>query len=177
MKQGDPFRLEQFLHINDQFSRAFTHEADPKTCAEVGFGDCATNRTAPPLPISPPIIVGMGQTCGPIVNAKCGGGLCCSGSNYCGGCKKPLNPCSSHLNHYPEKKRQRKKHNQSPLISQDSHAEQHEKLTIDHDFTYKKNRNHGRFLWSGQLVPAALGQLQWPLTRLFLFPIPQQCLL
>ncbi len=54
-----------------------------ETC-QVGFGDCATNRTAPPLPSGRPKTVGMGETCGPIVNAKCGGGLCCSGSNYCG---------------------------------------------------------------------------------------------
>ena len=53
------------------------------TC-QVGFGDCATNRTAPPLPSDPSKTAGMGQTCGPIVNAKCGGGLCCSGSNFCG---------------------------------------------------------------------------------------------
>lgn len=53
------------------------------TC-QVGFGDCATNRTAPPLPSGPPTTARMGQTCGPIVNAKCGVGLCCSGSNYCG---------------------------------------------------------------------------------------------
>ncbi|KAF6232956.1 hypothetical protein HO173_008919 [Letharia columbiana] len=53
------------------------------TC-QVGFGDCATNRTAPPLPSGPPTTAGMGLTCGPIVNAKCGDGLCCSGSNYCG---------------------------------------------------------------------------------------------
>ena len=53
------------------------------TC-QVGFGDCATNRTAPPLPSGPPKTAGMGQTCGPIVNAKCGDRLCCSGSNYCG---------------------------------------------------------------------------------------------
>lgn len=53
------------------------------TC-QVGFGDCTTNRTAPPLPSGLPTTAGMGQTCGPIVNAKCGNGLCCSGSNYCG---------------------------------------------------------------------------------------------
>ena len=53
------------------------------TC-QVGFGDCSTNRTAPPLSSNPPKTVGMGDTCGPIVNAKCGDGLCCSGSNFCG---------------------------------------------------------------------------------------------
>ena len=49
-----------------------------------GYGDCATNRTAPPPPPGPPQTAGMGQTCGPIVNAKCADGLCCSGSNFCG---------------------------------------------------------------------------------------------
>ena len=60
------------------------------TC-QVGFGDCATNRTAPPLPSGPPTTVGMGETCGPIVNAKCGDGLCCSGSNYCGELNQSIN--------------------------------------------------------------------------------------
>lgn len=53
------------------------------TC-QAGFGDCSTNRTAPPLSSHAPKTVGMGKTCGPIVNAKCGDGLCCSGSNFCG---------------------------------------------------------------------------------------------
>ncbi|KAM0798795.1 hypothetical protein BDR22DRAFT_881510 [Usnea florida] len=54
------------------------------TC-QVGFGDCATNRTAPAAPSGVVAgVAGMGETCGPIVNRRCGGGLCCSGSNYCG---------------------------------------------------------------------------------------------
>ena len=49
-----------------------------------GYGDCSTNRLPPPLPATKPNVAGNGETCGPIVNARCGTGLCCSGSNYCG---------------------------------------------------------------------------------------------
>ena len=48
-----------------------------------GYGDCSTNKSPPPPPSAPPKTVGNGETCGPIVNAKCGSGLCCSGSNFC----------------------------------------------------------------------------------------------
>ncbi|KAL9017333.1 MAG: hypothetical protein Q9185_005331 [Variospora sp. 1 TL-2023] len=48
------------------------------------FGECALNKQPPTSPATPPKTVGAGDTCGPIVNAKCGAGLCCSGSNFCG---------------------------------------------------------------------------------------------
>ncbi|KAL8966135.1 MAG: hypothetical protein Q9197_006157, partial [Variospora fuerteventurae] len=48
------------------------------------FGECAFNKQPPTSPATPPKTVGAGDTCGPIVNAKCGAGLCCSGSNFCG---------------------------------------------------------------------------------------------
>ncbi|KAL9053213.1 MAG: hypothetical protein Q9206_004020 [Seirophora lacunosa] len=49
-----------------------------------GFGECAFNKQPPASPATPAKTVGNGDTCGPIVNAKCGAGLCCSGSNFCG---------------------------------------------------------------------------------------------
>jgi len=54
------------------------------TGCQAGFGDCSTNRVLPPLPAGPATTVRNGETCGPIVNAKCTSGLCCSGSNICG---------------------------------------------------------------------------------------------
>ncbi|OAL50083.1 hypothetical protein IQ07DRAFT_587761 [Pyrenochaeta sp. DS3sAY3a] len=51
---------------------------------QAGFGKC-DNMAAPPEPAQQPQgEAGAGETCGPIVNRKCGGGLCCSGSNFCG---------------------------------------------------------------------------------------------
>ncbi|KAG7005332.1 hypothetical protein G7Y79_00020g048600 [Physcia stellaris] len=51
---------------------------------QAGFGDCSTNRKKPADPTTPPKTAKAGDTCGPIVNAKCATGLCCSGSNFCG---------------------------------------------------------------------------------------------
>lgn len=48
------------------------------------YGDCSTDRVPPALPSAAPTVAGSGQTCGPIVNARCDKGLCCSGSNFCG---------------------------------------------------------------------------------------------
>jgi hypothetical protein len=56
----------------------------PAAGCQPGFGDCATNRSPPPMPTAPAKPAQMGETCGPIVNAKCASGLCCSGSNFCG---------------------------------------------------------------------------------------------
>ncbi|KAL8809493.1 MAG: hypothetical protein Q9200_003361 [Gallowayella weberi] len=54
------------------------------TGCQGNFGDCALNKKPPPYSTATPKIVGKGDTCGPIVNAKCGDNLCCSGSNFCG---------------------------------------------------------------------------------------------
>ncbi|KAI4112125.1 MAG: hypothetical protein LQ339_000133 [Xanthoria mediterranea] len=48
------------------------------------FGDCALTKNPPPYSSATPKIANGGDTCGPIVNAKCAAGLCCSGSNFCG---------------------------------------------------------------------------------------------
>ncbi|CAL8574401.1 hypothetical protein XPA_000361 [Xanthoria parietina] len=48
------------------------------------FGDCALTKKPPPYSSATPKIANGGDTCGPIVNAKCAAGLCCSGSNFCG---------------------------------------------------------------------------------------------
>jgi len=48
-----------------------------------GFGVC-DQRSVPPPPPAPHGTSGPEQNCGPIVNKKCGDGLCCSGSNFCG---------------------------------------------------------------------------------------------
>lgn len=53
------------------------------TGCQAGYGKC-DNETAPPLPTAPPKTANAGDTCGPIVNARCATGLCCSGSNFCG---------------------------------------------------------------------------------------------
>ncbi|KAI5803666.1 hypothetical protein EDC01DRAFT_716105 [Geopyxis carbonaria] len=50
---------------------------------QAGYGKCNT-MPVPKLPTTKAKIVGAGDHCGPIVNAKCGGGLCCSGANFCG---------------------------------------------------------------------------------------------
>ncbi|MCJ1466389.1 hypothetical protein MMC07_005008 [Pseudocyphellaria aurata] len=54
------------------------------TGCQPGYGDCKTNAKPPAAPSGPAKIAKTGQTCGPIVNAKCDTGLCCSGSNFCG---------------------------------------------------------------------------------------------
>ena len=118
------------------------------TC-QVGFGDCATNRTPPPLPSVPPKTVGMDQTCGPIVNAKCGDGLCCSGSNFCG---KSTTPSP----HDEQIKKNERKYKTSPARIQKK------KNTLT---KRTQNRQYPRILRSSQLVPAALGQLQRTLTK------------
>ncbi|OJD34379.1 carbohydrate-binding module family 18 protein [Diplodia corticola] len=55
---------------------------------QAGYGRCgvagvskpaAPSTTAPREPDA-----GEGETCGPIVDRKCAGSLCCSGSNFCG---------------------------------------------------------------------------------------------
>ena len=51
---------------------------------QTGYGDCSIDRVPPPLPTTASTTAGNGTTCGPIVNAQCSVGLCCSGSNYCG---------------------------------------------------------------------------------------------
>lgn len=48
-----------------------------------GYGSCDPARRAPPNPSTPPTVSTDG-TCGPIVNKKCPGTQCCSGSNFCG---------------------------------------------------------------------------------------------
>ncbi|KAF2829881.1 hypothetical protein CC86DRAFT_176985 [Ophiobolus disseminans] len=50
---------------------------------QAGFGKCDT-KSKPAEPVAAPGVSGEGETCGPIVNKKCGNGLCCSGSNFCG---------------------------------------------------------------------------------------------
>ncbi|KAF2130745.1 carbohydrate-binding module family 18 protein [Dothidotthia symphoricarpi CBS 119687] len=50
---------------------------------QAGYGKCNT-MAKPPVPSATPGTAGAGENCGPIVNKKCGSGLCCSGSNYCG---------------------------------------------------------------------------------------------
>lgn len=50
---------------------------------QAGFGKCDT-MSKPKEPVETPGDAGEGETCGPIVNRKCGNGLCCSGSNFCG---------------------------------------------------------------------------------------------
>ncbi|KAF2027541.1 hypothetical protein EK21DRAFT_102496 [Setomelanomma holmii] len=50
---------------------------------QAGYGKC-DSETAPAEPSEAPGVSGVGETCGPIVNKKCGDGLCCSGSNFCG---------------------------------------------------------------------------------------------
>lgn len=119
------------------------------TC-QVGFGDCSTNRTAPPLSSHAPKTVGMGQTCGPIVNAKCGDGLCCSGSNFCGK--------SITLTLSVNGREKKKKANPRVAVPLSMHP-RHLRLTKP-----PRNRQHRRLLRSGELVPAALGPLQWSLT-------------
>ncbi|KAH8717030.1 hypothetical protein GQ44DRAFT_751819 [Phaeosphaeriaceae sp. PMI808] len=50
---------------------------------QAGFGKCDSQN----LREEPTEAAGessVGETCGPIVNKKCGNGLCCSGSNFCG---------------------------------------------------------------------------------------------
>lgn len=123
------------------------------TCQD-GFGDCATNRTAPPLPSGPPKTVGMDETCGPIVNAKCGDGLCCSGSNFCGKSITPSLGDGKRKAKKKQKKRKREKTKPRP------HPSKHHTLT-----KHSQNRQHPRLLRSSQLVPAALGQLQRTLTE------------
>ncbi|KAF2873211.1 hypothetical protein BDV95DRAFT_569118 [Massariosphaeria phaeospora] len=53
------------------------------TGCQAGFGKCDT-QAKPAVPTAAPGTAGMGDTCGPIVNKKCGNNLCCSGSNFCG---------------------------------------------------------------------------------------------
>ncbi|RPA95168.1 hypothetical protein L873DRAFT_1813353 [Choiromyces venosus 120613-1] len=50
---------------------------------QAGYGFC-DQRPVPPPPPPPHGTAGPAGHCGPIVNKKCGGGLCCSGSNFCG---------------------------------------------------------------------------------------------
>lgn len=50
---------------------------------QAGFGKC-DNQAKPKVPTAAPGTAGDGEDCGPIVNKKCGNGLCCSGSNFCG---------------------------------------------------------------------------------------------
>jgi len=50
---------------------------------QAGYGKC-DSQSAPAEPSQTPGEAGEGETCGPIVNRKCGSGLCCSGSNFCG---------------------------------------------------------------------------------------------
>ncbi|KAL8711158.1 MAG: hypothetical protein Q9220_004303 [cf. Caloplaca sp. 1 TL-2023] len=54
------------------------------TGCQAGFGDCSLTKKPPGMSSATPKIVGNGDTCGPIPNAKCGPNLCCSGSNFCG---------------------------------------------------------------------------------------------
>ncbi|KAL8627467.1 hypothetical protein Q9189_006844 [Teloschistes chrysophthalmus] len=54
------------------------------TGCQSGFGDCSLTKKPPTSAATPPKIAKNGETCGPIVNAKCAAGLCCSGSNFCG---------------------------------------------------------------------------------------------
>lgn len=54
------------------------------TGCQTDYGDCSTDRNPPPLPLTSPTLAENGDPCGPLVNAKCAAGLCCSGSNYCG---------------------------------------------------------------------------------------------
>ncbi|KAK7180103.1 hypothetical protein DPSP01_011158 [Paraphaeosphaeria sporulosa] len=53
------------------------------TGCQAGFGKC-DSENKPAKPTGVPGVSGEGETCGPIVNKKCGSGLCCSGSNFCG---------------------------------------------------------------------------------------------
>lgn len=53
------------------------------TGCQAGYGKCDSEKK-PALPTGQPGLSGEGETCGPIVNKKCGNGLCCSGSNFCG---------------------------------------------------------------------------------------------
>ena len=50
---------------------------------QAGYGKC-DEEEKPPVPTGTPGVSGEGETCGPIVNKRCGDGLCCSGSNFCG---------------------------------------------------------------------------------------------
>ncbi|PVI06024.1 carbohydrate-binding module family 18 protein [Periconia macrospinosa] len=50
---------------------------------QAGFGKC-NSEPKPPQPTEGAGVSGEGGECGPIVNKKCGDGLCCSGSNFCG---------------------------------------------------------------------------------------------
>lgn len=52
---------------------------------QAGYGKCGVAGVSkPPNPTGTPGVAREGETCGPIVNRKCGNGLCCSGSNFCG---------------------------------------------------------------------------------------------
>ncbi|CCX05422.1 chitin binding protein 6 [Pyronema domesticum] len=52
---------------------------------QAGFGqNCDSSKSPPPKPQEAADVGGRGDTCGPIVNRRCGSGLCCSGSNFCG---------------------------------------------------------------------------------------------
>ena len=116
-----------------------------ETC-QVGFGDCATDRTAPPLPSGPAKVVGMGQTCGPIVNAKCGDGLCCSGSNYCG----RFDPTSPLVCCVRERERERERKKDSPLSTgyQITHEAKHRLLpNIGNTIDYCGPANWCQPLW------------------------------
>ncbi|KAL8746273.1 MAG: hypothetical protein Q9184_007770 [Pyrenodesmia sp. 2 TL-2023] len=66
-----------FLQIQDQAIYCGTG-------CQAGYGDCSLTQKPPTSPVTAPKIANAGDTCGPIVNAKCAAGLCCSGSNFCG---------------------------------------------------------------------------------------------
>ncbi|KAF1977808.1 hypothetical protein BU23DRAFT_550486 [Bimuria novae-zelandiae CBS 107.79] len=53
------------------------------TGCQAGYGKCDSEEK-PAEPTGAAGTAGEGETCGPIVNKKCGSGLCCSGSNFCG---------------------------------------------------------------------------------------------
>ncbi|KAF1916856.1 hypothetical protein BDU57DRAFT_450524 [Ampelomyces quisqualis] len=50
---------------------------------QAGFGKC-DHMKKPADPVAEKGVSDEGETCGPIVNKKCGNELCCSGSNFCG---------------------------------------------------------------------------------------------
>lgn len=51
------------------------------TGCQPGYGAC-DQRPVPAAPPAPHGTASAAENCGPIVNKKCGGGLCCSGCKY-----------------------------------------------------------------------------------------------
>ncbi|KAF1986334.1 carbohydrate-binding module family 18 protein [Aulographum hederae CBS 113979] len=51
---------------------------------QAGYGKCGLGVPVPADPVETPGLAHLSEECGPIVNKRCPGSLCCSGSNFCG---------------------------------------------------------------------------------------------